>query len=89
MTTKKLQGEVSSLSRSVKCEITKKSSTRRRIGADSSRRTADGARRVVAGTVANNVRWMAALDSECARQAGTVNLLHFEKNFCAKLRNKL
>jgi hypothetical protein len=37
------------------------------------------ARRVVAGTVANNVRWVAALESACTPQGGTVNLLHVEK----------
>ena len=37
------------------------------------------ARRVVAGTVANNVRWMAALESACTPQGGTVNLLYVEK----------
>ncbi len=39
------------------------------------------ARRVVARTVANNMRWMAALESACAPQGGTVNLLHIEKTY--------
>ena len=39
------------------------------------------ARRVVAGIVANNTRWMAALESACTPQGGTVNLLHVEKTY--------
>jgi len=31
--------------------------------------------------VANNVRCMATLESACARQGGTVNLLHVEKTY--------
>jgi len=40
----------------------------------------------VAGTVANNVRCMATLESACARQGDTVNLRHIEKNLGAKFR---
>jgi len=39
------------------------------------------ARKVVAGTVVNNVCWMTTLESACERQGDTVNLRHVEKTY--------